>query len=139
MHEANGVISGAPTIAGTSSFTLKAGDASTTDQRKSTKNFNIDSAAAGLQVINTSFPNGVKRVVYSATIQAAGGTATYNRSISSGNLPAGLILNAATGEISGTPTANGNFIFTIKVTDSASPADTNTQNLTLTISPDPTE
>ena len=35
-----------------------------------------------------------------------------------GSLPAGLKLRAATGLISGTPTAGGNFTFTAEVTDS---------------------
>lgn len=90
-----------------------------------------------MQVINTSLEDGVNVVVYSSIVQAVGGTGAYAWSISAGNLPAGLALNMANGEISGTPVANGNFIFTIKVTDSASPSNANTQNLPLTISPDP--
>jgi Domain of unknown function (DUF4382)/Putative Ig domain len=141
LDAATGVISGTPTTPGSLSLTLKAVDAITTDQKTSTKNFSINIAAAGaLQIINTSLPDGVNGAVYSSTtIQGVGGTATYNWSISAGNLPAGLALNAATGEISGTPIASGDFSFTIKVTDSASPANADTQNLTLTISPDPTE
>jgi hypothetical protein len=38
-------------------------------------------------------------------------------SVSSGNLPYGLGLNVATGEISGTPSLAGDFAFTIAVTN----------------------
>jgi len=53
---------------------------------------------------------------YTATLAAAGGTPPYTWSIASGALPAGLTLTAATGVISGTPTATGTASFTVKVT-----------------------
>jgi hypothetical protein len=55
---------------------------------------------------------------YSHTCPASGGTPPYTYSILSGALPTGLALNAATGEISGTPTTKGTFSFTVQVTDS---------------------
>ncbi|WP_410969637.1 putative Ig domain-containing protein [Salmonella sp. SAL4450] len=48
-------------------------------------------------------------------------------------MPNGLMLNASTGEISGEPTTIQNSPFTIQVTDSANPTETDTQALTITI------
>jgi ligand-binding sensor domain-containing protein len=46
------------------------------------------------------------------------GVSPYTFEIISGALPSGLELNQDTGEISGTPTQRGKYIFTVKVTDS---------------------
>jgi len=74
-------------------------------------------------------------VAYSATLAAKGGTTPYTWSLTSGALPAGLSLNASTGAITGTPTtAVTSTPLTFKVTDSGSPAGTQSVNLTLTIS-----
>jgi hypothetical protein len=53
--------------------------------------------------------------------------------VSSGALPGGLTLSSS-GQISGTPTASGTFSFTVMATDSSSPAEEATANLSLTIS-----
>jgi hypothetical protein len=56
-------------------------------------------------------------VVYTATVVAQGGTLPYTWDISLGALPPGLLLNATTGTIAGTPSTTGSFAFTIRVTD----------------------
>ncbi|HVN79449.1 MAG TPA: beta-propeller fold lactonase family protein [Terriglobia bacterium] len=53
----------------------------------------------------------------------AGGTPPYSFSISTGSLPAGLALNAATGIVSGTPTGQGKSTFTVRVSDTTGDAD----------------
>jgi hypothetical protein len=52
---------------------------------------------------------------YSTTVVATGGTITY--SVTSGSLPTGLGLNTSTGVISGTPTTEQTFNFTITATN----------------------
>jgi len=53
---------------------------------------------------------------YDQTIPVSGGTAPYTFT-TAGTIPNGLTLNAATGELSGTPTTAGSFTFTVRVTD----------------------
>ena len=53
----------------------------------------------------------------------------------SGNLPPGLNLNSATGQISGTPTATGQYTFTVTATDSANSSNKGVRVFTLNVSP----
>ena len=55
---------------------------------------------------------------YSVNVEALGGRAPLHWTISSGKLPAGLALNPATGNISGTPTTKGTVTFAVKASDS---------------------
>jgi hypothetical protein len=64
-------------------------------------------------ITTTALPAGMVDSAYSATLAATGGV-PFEWSIESGNLPNGLSLDSSTGEISGTPTASGNFDFTVK-------------------------
>lgn len=65
-------------------------------------------------------PGGTIGVPYTADVNATGGTPPHTFSISSGALPTGLVLNATTGAITGTPTAVGTFSYTITATEVAS-------------------
>ncbi len=58
-------------------------------------------------------------VAYNSAVVASGGTGAYRFAIIGGALPAGVALNPASGAISGTPSIDGTFSFTIQVTDSA--------------------
>jgi hypothetical protein len=62
--------------------------------------------------------NGVQGEAYSQTLEASGGVGPYTWSVSAGTLPAGLSL--ASGVVSGTPSVNGAFSFTLRTTDSHS-------------------
>jgi uncharacterized protein (TIGR03437 family) len=83
---------------------------------------------------NTALTAGTQGAAYTQTITATGGTAPDTWSVT--GLPAGLSINANTGVISGTPTANGTFN-TVKVTvlDSETPAVSVTDTYSLVISP----
>ncbi|MEI6069050.1 MAG: putative Ig domain-containing protein, partial [Methylococcaceae bacterium] len=97
-------------------------------------NYTATYQALPLTINATVLPGAYAAVPYSATVTAKGGTLPYSWSIVSGALPAGLVLNPGTGAISGTPTTSGTFNFSIKVTDSTSPAGTSTQALSITVS-----
>lgn len=130
-----GQISGTPTAAGTSSFTVKVTDSSSPAQT-STKSFSItisNASVTPVQVTTTSLPDAQQGAVYSTSLTASGGTTPYAWSITSGSLPSGLSLNASSGQISGTPTAEGMFPVTVQVKDSSSPAQTATEPLSLTV------
>jgi hypothetical protein len=84
--------------------------------------------------ISSSSPTGATQgSAYQATLMAAGAWGSYNWSISSGSLPAGLSLNQQTGVISGTPTGSGSSSFTVQVTGTGSPVQTATEALSLTV------
>jgi Putative Ig domain len=79
--------------------------------------FYTASAWAALTIDTASLPNGTVGLAYSATLKASGGTAPYVWTISEGSLPPSLNLAEVTGVISGAPTKDGVFTFTVKVTD----------------------
>jgi polysaccharide export outer membrane protein len=57
-------------------------------------------------------------VAYNSSVIASGGTGSYQFALS-GTLPSGIGINTTTGVISGTPTADGAFAYTVQVTDSS--------------------
>ncbi|MBZ5701596.1 MAG: Ig domain-containing protein [Acidobacteriia bacterium] len=60
-------------------------------------------------------------ILYHSQIPLSGGTPPYAWSISSGQLPPGIVLDPATGYLDGVPTQLGTFMFVAHGTDSASP------------------
>ena len=88
----------------------------------------VNAPDAAPSITTDTLPNGKVGEAYSHTLTATG-TAPITWSID-GGLPAGLSLNADTGEISGTPTADGTAKFTVKATNSAG---SNTKELSITI------
>jgi Putative Ig domain len=76
------------------------------------------SAFEPLQARAAQVPVGTVRQPYRATITITGGVPTYHCSVESGRLPAGLVLNSFTGEISGTPREAGGFTVALLVRDS---------------------
>lgn len=87
-----------------------------------------------LNITTAALAGGTIGVTYSQSISASGGTGARSFSVSAGALPAGLALAAASGVISGTPAGPaGQSSFTITVTDSGAPQQSDAQALTITV------
>ena len=95
--------------------------------------FTISENAAAPTITTSSLPNGRVGEAYSQTL-TADGTTPITWSIENGDLPTELSLNKDTGEISGTPTAEGTASFTVKVENSAG-SDTKELSITITKAP----
>jgi Glycosyl hydrolases family 18/Concanavalin A-like lectin/glucanases superfamily/Bacterial Ig domain/Putative Ig domain len=116
LNSSTGAITGTPTTAATSNFTVQA--TNTANNLSSTKalsiTINAGSPSGTSPVISTSsLPAGTVGSAYSQTLTATGSTPiTWGPATIS--LPAGLSWNASTATISGTPTAaaSGTYTFT---------------------------
>ncbi len=88
-----------------------------------------------VRITTTALTDGSLGAFYSREVMAEGGFTPYSFRITAGVLPAGLSLpnNRRTGVISGIPTEQGTFNFTIEVTDDDTPASVDTADLTIEI------
>lgn len=116
----SGVISGSPTTAGTTTIVVRVAD---TVGGFATQQLSLTISPAGVVPIAISslspLPAGTVGANYSVSLAATGGTGARVWSVVSGALPAGLTLNASTGQIGGTPATQGTSTFMIRVQDSA--------------------
>ncbi|CAG0928150.1 partial Serine/threonine-protein kinase PknD, partial [Planctomycetaceae bacterium] len=99
------------------------------------RQFTLDVFLPPFTITTATLADGVDTAPYIATITATGGTGSnYNWSVVSGALPPGLSLGAGgtpSTSLQGTPTAAGNFLFTVEAADSASNTDQQALNLTI--------
>jgi len=115
----SGNVAGFPTMAGTFNFTVKASNSRGNDTRQ--VSITIDTIPAPPPIPPTittySLTNGKVNEAYSVTL-TADGDAPITWELESGTLPIGLNLSLS-GTISGTPTEDGTFEFTIKASNVA--------------------
>jgi|GEM_PF-1033106 len=112
LDATTGAISGTPTAPGPAGFTVTATNSVGSDSADYV--IAIDAAPA----ITSGAPTGVAAVgkPYAFTVTATGAPApTF--AVSAGALPDGLTLDAATGEITGTPTQEGDYALSISATN----------------------
>jgi hypothetical protein len=131
----SGLLSGTPTQAGTFNFSVTATDST----GGAGSPFSITQAYSVViydvvQVTNASpLPNATVGTAYSQQMTASGGNGpAYTFGVSFGTLPAGLTLSSS-GLLSGTPTAGGDFFFSIGATDPGGV--TRSKNFPLTVNP----
>lgn len=131
----SGLLDGTPTTVGSYSFTVTATDSfSQTGSRAYTL-----LVLGTLPISPATLPNATVGTGYSQQLSVTGASGAVNWIVSAGALPSGLTLGASTGAITGTPSVNGTFNFTVTATDSLTQAGSRVYNLTvlnvLTISP----
>ncbi|SEP65238.1 Putative Ig domain-containing protein [Devosia sp. YR412] len=115
LNPTTGAITGTPTAAGTSTVTITATDDNDFTGLRSYEF--VIASNMGTTTLPASLATPVYKAPYTASVAASGGNAPYGYAVTTGALPAGLSLNPTTGAITGTPTAAGNFNFTVTVTD----------------------
>ena len=134
LNASTGVISGTPTVVGTSNFTVQVTDSEVQPVSASAQ-LSITINPGVVHITTTSLPDGTAGQPYSATLTATGGVTPYAWTITSGKFNTGLILNSSSGAITGTPAVVGTSNFTVQVADSESPPATATAQLSITIHP----
>lgn len=113
LNGATCALSGAPSAAGSYEFYVQFGSGQqVVDVRQ------VVRIQPRLQLSPGAIPAGVLGGPYTVTFSASGGTGPYRYRVSAGSLPAGLTLDTATGQLSGSPRAVGAFRFTIEAADS---------------------
>ena len=102
LNSSTGVISGLPNNTTSFTFTVQGTDAYGC---LGSLSYTLAAVCPAITMGPSSLANGTVGVSYSQVMTASGGAAPYTYSLSSGTLPAGLSLSAASGQISGVPTA----------------------------------
>jgi hypothetical protein len=132
---ATGVISGKPTQVGTFNFTVRLTDSAPTTA--TSQPMQITVVPGPLVIVTTGdLTRGTVGAAYVYTLQLLGGASPYTWALASGALPAGLLLDPATGVIAGTPTVFGTFSFTVRLTD-AQPVSVTSGTLRIIVDPAP--
>ena len=87
--------------------------------------------STGHLTLSAFMPTATVGVNWNTSLTVSGGTAPYTFSVTSGNLPTGLLIRTSTGTISGTPQSSGSFAFTVQAVDSTGLTGTSAFNLSV--------
>jgi len=129
FSSATGTLSGIPTISSSVWITFQAKDLSV--PQKSISKQLLISIVKPLVITTASLSNGTVGVNYSQSLLATGGVSPYTWSITSGALPAGIVLTGSV--LSGKPTVSGTFPLTVQVKDSSVPQKITTKQLSILV------
>lgn len=116
LNTSTGAVTGTPTVAGAYSFTITA----TNSYNSVSQAFSGSVAAAPTYPPSWSDSSLAAFVIgqaYSDGVSATNMSYSGAYSVSSGSLPAGISLNTSTGAVTGTPTTNTNYSFTLMATN----------------------
>lgn len=114
LNPSTGVVSGTPTTSGVYEFLVEVVDKNGVTDAIKTLTITVYNKLA---ILTAALPGTTKGLPYNQVMSASGGLTPYTWLVTAGTLPPGLVLNGASGEISGTSTTIGTFRFTIQVTD----------------------
>jgi len=115
--DADGRITGTPTVAGSFPLTVRVTDSSTgTGPFTAQHQYTLQVTAPQIVLTQTALPEATHAGVFNQTLTTSGGTAPYTYGITAGSLPQGVSLSAD-GVFAGTPTEAGRFAFTVEVRD----------------------
>jgi len=131
IDAASGVIAGVPTTFGSFTANVKAVD-SWDPSRAVVMPATITVAPLPIAISTTTLAAANVRQAYQAMLAATGGTGLTTWSLAGGALPAGVTLGA-NGALSGTPTAAGQFAFTVQASDGGWTGNTATKALTMSV------
>lgn len=120
LNAQTGVIGGTATQEGDFSFTARVTGAG--GDEFVTRDYTIQVLRSVRLITQNPLPDGLVGTAYNLTFVAQSGVEPYQFSVIDGQLPNGITLNAATGALSGTPTAPFSGSFTLRVRDAATPA-----------------
>ena len=148
----DGVLSGVPESNGTVAFQVAVIDSASPPNAVVSIELPLHVTASGAVSISTSdLPPAQLGTPYVGQLAAAGGQAPVSWTLVDARrlpsalgdpgadlqteMPSGLTLEPATGQIIGTPLASGDFVLLLQVTDSSSPAEVATDNVLLQVLP----
>ena len=136
--DASGAVSGVPSAIGTFAVTVRASDANWPSNQADASLMLLVSAPV-LSVIVSAPVAAQVDAPYQGVAAASGlvGSATWT--VAAGALPPGIVLNAASGALAGTPTAHGAFTAVIQVQDSYDASRLAAATLNLTVAPSSAE
>ncbi len=128
---ADGGITGTPSAAGTSTFTVQVASG---DGQTATGGISLTVAPQPPNIVTSGLPTGTVDVAYSYGLIASGGDGSYVWSIQAGSLPNGVTLDSGSGALTGTPLESGVFNVTFGVSSAGQVA---TRGLVLIVSDAP--
>ena len=134
-----GSISGVPGSAGIFSFHARVTD-NTGSFSDAPVGLTVSSSAVTAIAITTpkQLVTGVSGTAYSLPLTASGGNGAYTWTKVAGSLPAGISLSTH-GDLSGTPSVGGTFLFSARVTGSGAPAQIADKDFVLNVSCAPSQ
>ena len=127
-----GLLSGKTATPGTDNISVEVTDSGVPTPATASQSLALIVTPARLHITTSSLPKAPTGLLYSYQLSASGGVQPYGWKLWSGELPPGISFSSS-GELSGTPTNRGTYIFEVQVNDSASPAVTSIGRFSLVV------